>query len=200
MTALLLAAVLATSAAPYGPGSNFGPAFNFGILAFSTEGGPKPTAVLVPSLRGGARLALLPRSSNDYSLNVAAALQVGLEGLRRRDAVALYAFGVTARVGAGAVTIGGPYAPFVELYALSTLAIRRVNGEQALVPRFGVGLQLDLYTAVPEYVKPSLSFWWVDRYVIGFFLFTAFNVELVVTPPNVVNDATVTEVRLGFGF
>lgn len=181
------------------PGSFLGPTMNFCLLAFPLPRS-EPLVIGAPSLRGGVRFALLGRSAESYSLNLSASLQVGLEGIRRDAVAPLYAFGATAKVGLVGVTRGGPFMPFADAYLFFTVATRRVQRESLVFPRFGAGLNANLFNVVPSEWKPRLSYWWSDRYVLAFFFLTLLDVELVLTPANPLNPALTTELRWGFGF
>src|SRR5690242_19644434 len=111
---LLLVSSSAFAAELEEAGSRFAPTFNFGIVGFPALGTPPPV-VGASSLRGGVRFALLPRSTDNYSLNFSTALQFGIEGIRRDHRAPLFAVALTAKVGIVGVTRGGPFLPFADL-------------------------------------------------------------------------------------
>ena len=175
------------------------------LLVFTTREIP------ASSLRMGVRVALRERSSALYSLNFHATGQLGLEGIWTNNRTGRWGLGLTARAGLAPVSLGGIFAPFIDLYGFFTLAVLPGGRGQptVAVPRFGLGFNANAFAIAP-YGYGGRGSWRIGSLgggggyalaALGVLLALATpNVELVATPPNHYANGWTAEVRFGTGF
>lgn len=176
-----------------------GPNLNVLVVGINANAAD-PLPIGAPSIRAGVRFATLERSALEYSANLGVALQFGVEGHRVTGGFA-WGFGFTAKAGLNAVSSGGLFFPFVDLYGFGTVSILRGAPGTVAAGRFGLGLNFNAFA-----VRPGAGF---DKLFVGagsgrfevFLLVLALvlpNVELAYTAPSPLGPGYV-ELRLGLG-
>ncbi len=187
----------------------FAPTLTVMLIGVPLQTNPPRVGIGFPSVRGGVRFALLPRSLSNYSMNYFASLELGLEGMQTATGDSVHGFGVTLRAGAAPVTRGGMFIPFAEGYLLATLSRFDVAGFGATLPRVGFGVSFNLFSLLSVGDSPAVAATVADlssgRDGVFYVAFAAVLVtpraELVWTPPSAFFPGVHTfELRLGAGF
>jgi hypothetical protein len=187
----------------------FAPTAKLMFLGYN-GGGALEGVVFGPSLRGGVRFSVTPRSPETYGWSVGVAMELGLEGLGFLPyGPQIFGFGITLKFGPAAITRGGLYFPFFDFYLLYTAVPSRFGFAQKL----GVGLNFNLIALLAKESGGSggTTHWgsWgslggsggygaVALAVLLSVLMPA--VELVWTPPTSWIPFSTLEIRFGAGF
>ncbi len=155
-----------------------------------------------PAFRTGLRFAVLQRSLEDYSTNLALAFELGAERLRTPTGP-VWAWAFTLRAGPVGVARGGMFIPYVEAYGLAAFSL--VSGK--VTPRLGIGAHFNAFALSPGAGAGGLSIKGgggssdAGLLVLALLALLVPTAELVWTPPNPLSpDASTLEARFGVGF